>query len=133
MVSEILDEVLEKVKTLEYNDLRDYLQGLIEYRELSIIKCSTCGEVVAVEDTATFLTVAFRGGSPLLNYLIFKHVAENPEHKITVKAPGPLPLEIPLGDMLMRAFYTACRIHKREPEVELPIQVERYRRMATGE
>lgn len=133
MVSKILDEVLEKVKTLEYNDLRDYLQGLIEYKELTVIKCSTCGKVVAVEDTATFLTVAFKGGTPLLNYLIFKHVSENPEHRITVKAPGPLPLEMPLGDMLMRAFYTACRIHDRDPEVELPVQVERYRRMATGE
>ena len=133
MASEILDEIMEKVKTLNYNDLRDYLQGLIEYKELTVVKCSTCGEVVAVEDTATFLTLAFKGGSPLLNYLIFKHVADNPEHKITMKAPGPLPLELPLGDMFMRAFYTACRIHKRDPKVELPVQVERYRRMATGE
>jgi len=133
MVNEILDEVLEKVKTLEYNDLRDYLQGLIEYKELAVIKCSTCGEVVAVEDAAAFIAIAFRGGSPLLNYLIFKHVSENPEHRITVKAPGPLPLELPLGDMLMRAFYTACRIHNRDPKIELPVQVERYRRMAIGE
>ena len=133
MVSEILNEVLEKVKTLEYNDLRDYLQGLIEYKELSVIKCSTCGEIVAVEDTANFLTVAFKGGSPLLNYLIFKHISENPGHRVTVKAPGPLPLELPLGDMLMNAFHTACRIHNRDPDTELPVQVERYRRMATGE
>ena len=132
MTSEILNEVIEKVRTLDYGDLRDYLQGLIEYKELTVIKCSTCGEVVAVEDTAAFIATAFRGGSPLLNYLIFKHVEENPEHRVTVKAPGPLPLELPLGDMLMRAFYTACRIHNEDPDKMLPIQVERYRRMATG-
>lgn len=132
-MSEILNEVLEKVKTLEYNDLRDYLQGLIEYKELTVVKCSTCGEVVAVEDTATFLATAFGGGSHLLNYLIFKHLAEHPDHRVTVKAPGPLPLELPLGNMIMGAFQTACRIHDCDPEVELPIQVERYRRMATVE
>ena len=131
--SDILDEVLEKVRTLEYNDLRDYLQGLIEYKELAVIKCSTCGEVVAVEDTSTFLTAAFKGGSPLLNYLIFKHIAENPDHRVTVKAPGPLPLELPLGDMLMSAFHRTCHIHGRYPDAELLLQVERYRRIAIGE
>jgi len=133
MTSEILNEVIEKVRTLDYGDLRDYLQGLIEYKELTVIKCSTCGEVVAIEDTSTFLTIAFKGGSPLLNYLIFKHIAENPSHKVTVKAPGSLPLELPLGDMLMSAFHRTCHIHGRYPDAELPLQVERYRRMATGE
>ena len=104
----VLGCVLDYVKQKDFDGLEAYLHNEFDMRELTVIKCESCGEIVAVSPMREWLPLAFRGGDSLVEYLVLKHLKTHRDHQIIMPIG---PIRHSLSDMFLGALRRTAEIH----------------------
>lgn len=105
----IFNEVLQLVKDGDIEQLKTYLKQNLDFQDLSIFKCATCGEIIGVAPKHLWVANALGGSNPLLEYYILTHMRDNLSHSITVDIG--FGVNAPIGGMIMAQMRKACELH----------------------
>lgn len=130
-MSQVFSKIMKYINSRDFEGLKNYLQGYGFSDNLDTVKCETCGEVVGLIKHSDLIKASFSGGDTLTEYLVFRHIRDNPRHEVFTH--GPMNLRVPIGKKLMKALERGCEIHdltieegldKRLPYLEGKLSLE---------
>lgn len=121
------NDFIKAVITHDIQRINSIISQVVEDKDTTIIKCETCGEVIAFMRTSQLYKHALtRSMPPEVNYLIVKHMAEDRDHNITV--PMPMGLKnMGFSQYLESSFKAQCNNSGIIYEEWLPEYVEHWK------
>jgi len=105
----IFQDIKQLIAENKRDELQTLLQSELQFDELTLFKCDTCGEIVAVSPKYEWVRKALFGENPLIEYLIYSHMQENLSHSVTVDLGGGI--KAPIGGLLMNQLRKAAELH----------------------
>jgi len=123
--SERFNEFLQAVLMGDADTVKNIVKLAIDDSDYTTIKCKSCGEIVAFENTGSLYVNVALGRGIGVKYLVLKHMGEDPDHNIVL--PMQFGIEYPISKTMEKNLRAHCNNGDVNYEEWFPTFVERWR------
>ena len=114
----MLKDLIEAIRIQDKQKIGEIINQVVDDKDSTIIKCRTCGEIIAFQKTKILYGEAMSHG--YIRYLVLEHMKNDPDHDVVI------PIHSFFDYPISKTIETQLKLHCSKGDENGPVDYETW-------